>query len=248
MFTRRSFLSSLFASTVSVPAAMATPTLKGDKWNEAYDIVIVGGGAGGFSAAVEAAKLGLSAVVIEKQAFYGGSSVLCGGAFTFVGTEDQKERGIKDSDELFFDDMRKVGGYKNDPELIKAYMKYDKDIYDYITKDRGIKPHSVIAVSGMSAARSHGFNPGEVVKAMHDDAVARGVKVLLNTRVERLVWDAEKQRIVGVQCDQKGKQLYIEAKKGVLLAAGGFARNKAMLEKYNPLMANIRAEGGMANV
>ena len=63
------------------------------KWDAEYDIVIVGGGAAGLSAATVAADEKLSAVLFEKQSFLGGSSVLNGGMFTVAGTKEQEKQG-----------------------------------------------------------------------------------------------------------------------------------------------------------
>ena len=71
------------------------------KWDAEYDIVIVGGGVAGLSAAAVAADEKLSAVLFEKQSFLGGSSVLNGGMFTVAGTKEQEKQGIKDSQDLF---------------------------------------------------------------------------------------------------------------------------------------------------
>lgn len=254
MFSRRTFLKSgltgLFGTTaaLSVATVSAQPTmLKDQEWTGKYDVVIVGGGGGGMSAAAEAAKKGLSVLVVEKMPLIGGSSILCGGSFTLAETKDQRENNIPDTNEKFFNDMRKVGGNVNDPELIKAYIKGAKEQYDYITNDLKFKPYRIVAGAGMSEPRAHMFKPGDVVAAMQKDAVAHGAKILLNTRAVRLIWDPQAEKIVGVECESKGKKLFFEATKGVILTSGGFSRNKDLLNKYNPLMARADAEGGMGN-
>jgi 3-oxosteroid 1-dehydrogenase len=58
----------------------------------------------------------------------------------------------------------------------------------------------------------------------------RGVPVWLNTRVEQLV--VEDGRVMGAAAEREGQPITIRANRGVVLAAGGFARNKEMREKY----------------
>src|SRR3546814_8184356 len=58
------------------------------------DVVVVGGGLAGHSAAIEASKAGKSVVVLEKMPEIGGSTVLSGGSFAFAGTPDQAEQEI----------------------------------------------------------------------------------------------------------------------------------------------------------
>jgi 3-oxosteroid 1-dehydrogenase len=58
----------------------------------------------------------------------------------------------------------------------------------------------------------------------------RDVPVWLNTRVKQLI--VEDGRVMGVAAERGGQPIRIRANRGVVLAAGGFARNKEMREKY----------------
>jgi 3-oxosteroid 1-dehydrogenase len=51
-----------------------------EQLKDKYDLIVVGSGAAGLVSAITAAKLGLSAVIIEKAAVWGGTSALSGGA------------------------------------------------------------------------------------------------------------------------------------------------------------------------
>lgn len=86
---RRNFLklSGAAALTASTPA-WAVPTNQPEKWDEEYDIVIIGAGGAGLAAGVESVKQGLKAIVIEKMPMIGGSSVLCGGKFAVARTPE----------------------------------------------------------------------------------------------------------------------------------------------------------------
>ena len=52
------------------------------RWDEEFDVIVVGSGAGGMTAALCAQAHGLSAVVIEKDALFGGTSAVSGGSST----------------------------------------------------------------------------------------------------------------------------------------------------------------------
>lgn len=69
---RRNFLklSGAAALTASTPA-WAVPTNQPEKWDEEYDIVIIGAGGAGLAAGVESVKQGLKAIVIEKMPMIG---------------------------------------------------------------------------------------------------------------------------------------------------------------------------------
>ena len=119
---RRAFLG-LGAAALASSSAFAVPVNRPQKFDESYDVVIIGAGGAGLAAATEAVKNKLSAIVIEKEAAIGGSSVICGGQWAVGGTDEQTKRGIKDSDELFVKDMMATGQNQNDLEVVKAYVK-----------------------------------------------------------------------------------------------------------------------------
>lgn len=224
--------------------AMAVPTSVPQKWDAEFDVVIVGAGGAGLTAGVVSLQKGMTAVVLEKMAIIGGSSLLCGGKYATYDTPLQREKGIKDSEKLFYEDMLKTGQYKNDPELVKVYVKASRDQYDYLTKERGIQPLEITAAAGMSVPRAHNFEPPVVMADLRKVFEEKGGKLMLRTKAERLTWDFQKNVISGVKASIGEKTIYIRAKKGVILAAGGFDRNPAMLEKYNPLMGKAAVVAG----
>ena len=71
----------------------------------------------------------------------------------------------------------------------------------------------------------------------------RGVPIELNTKMVRLI--EANGRVVGVLAKQNGKDYRIQAKKAVVLAAGGFERNQAMREQYLPDPTNQAWSGGV---
>lgn len=250
--SKRNFLKfNLLAFTTSATASLPTFARLHDepqKWTGVYDVVIVGAGGAGLAGAVEAIKLGLSAIIVEKMPFSGGSSALCGGSFTVPQTPFQQAAGITDSPEKFIEDMLKVGKGKNDPELLKSYVVGAQKQLKFITEERGIKPYEVAVFAGMSVPRAHNFKPSEVLIDMTKYVTTNGVKIMYNTTAQRLIWNAKAKVVEGVECLTKdNKTIFLKAKKGILLASGGFARNKKLLEKYNPLMVAADPEGGMGN-
>lgn len=77
------------------------------------DLVVVGGGLAGVSAALTAAEAGADVILLEKQPELGGSSAMSGGLLAFADTDLQRRQGITDSSELLFNDLREVGKREN---------------------------------------------------------------------------------------------------------------------------------------
>ena len=65
--------------------------------SEAYDVVVIGAGAGGMTAAAVAAAEGLSVLVIEKTEFVGGTTAWSGGMVWIPGNAQMKQAGLNDS-------------------------------------------------------------------------------------------------------------------------------------------------------
>ena len=229
--------SSLLATTLPVLAAKP-------QFDRSYDVVIVGAGGAGLAAACRAAELGLKPIVLEKVGLIGGSSLLCGGQYSTFGTDLQKAKGKEDTAELFYNDMIKTGKGENDPKVVKAYVDMSKKQYDFITKTLNIQPKGVMAASGMSVPRAHTFDPTQIIPAMAKYAKDHGAEIVLNAPVLRLVRDPDTDRIIGVKAMINKQPVFIEAKKGVILASGGFSRNPKLLAKFNPVMAKADAISG----
>nr|MBF0681101.1 FAD-binding protein [Pseudomonas sp.] len=82
------------------------------------DLIILGAGLAGHTAALQAAESGCQVLLVEKTGSYGGSTVLSSGSFAFAGTEAQRAAGYEDSGETLADDIRSASGNLADPELV----------------------------------------------------------------------------------------------------------------------------------
>ena len=101
--SRRSFLKRTGGAAIIAGMAAGGVTLSQEaqaargampkKWDETYDVVVVGSGFAGLSAAIEAKNAGASVTVIEKMPVHGGNSIINGGAFSAADTKMQAEAG-----------------------------------------------------------------------------------------------------------------------------------------------------------
>ncbi len=110
------------------------------KWDETYDVVVIGSGFAGLAAAIEAKNGGAKDVaVLEKMPVHGGNSIINGGDFCAPGTKLQKENGVEDSAELLLKDMLRAGLYLNHPELAKTVAYGAKDALEWTESYLGMQ-------------------------------------------------------------------------------------------------------------
>jgi 3-oxosteroid 1-dehydrogenase len=107
-------------------------------WDEEFDLVNVGSGAGGLAAAIAAGDSGLRAVVLEKTPRVGGNTVWSYG-IVWVGNNDfARDQGIDDS----FDQARAyldyLGGGRNDPDVTASFIEHAPSAIRYFTANANI--------------------------------------------------------------------------------------------------------------
>ncbi|MGI6038385.1 MAG: flavocytochrome c [Limnochordia bacterium] len=200
------------------------------------DVVVIGGGGAGLSAANAAAEGGASVILLEKMPFLGGSTILSGGAISFAGTDLQKERGIVDSNELYYEEMLREGRNKNIPALVQTYIDEQLATYYWLV-DQGVEFVDVGQGGGMSVARAHYVNTVQFINALAASAESKGVDIQKNTTAVQLLTKPGTKEVVGVLAEKDGQEITYLARKGVVLASGGFGRDAGLLEKFVPVMA-----------
>ena len=213
-------------------------------WDLEADLVIVGAGLAGYCAALEAAESNARVLLLEKMRDVGGTSGMSGGLFAFAGTDLQRERGIDDGEERLYDDLRKVGNCANDDALVRIYVKHQLDTYHWLRNKR-VQFGPPEASGGQSVPRSHTTNSAAVIQTLAACARDAGaITCMTETPARRLVRDAGGERVSGVLAMREGREIAIRAKRGVILAAGGFSRNQKLLECFAPLQVGVNTVCG----
>ncbi len=250
--SRRSFLK----GTVLGAAALAgTSVLAGcgpksagvtglpEKWDKETDIVVVGFGGAGASAAIGAREAGAEAIVLEKQPGGGGSTSISGGIIYAANTSVQKANGIEDSADKMYQHYMNAGMGFNDPALSRiaadqSAANVERLLGLGVTFEAPTVTGAEYNVGSEPIARAHTANYGELAggaayfRALEDGARNAGAEVLVETEAKDLVVDGTGQ-VVGVKAVSGGAEMFIKARKAVVLASGGFTRSEEMLRAYS---------------
>ena len=203
-----------------------------------YDVVVIGAGGAGFSAAIEAHNAGAKVVMIEKMPQVGGNSLISGAEMNAARNWIQPRLGIlDDSPERHADDTFKGGDGKGDPAVIKTLaqgaLPAAKWARDYI----GVRyePDNLFFFGGHTRKRALipiGQTGTEYITKFSAKAAELGIPIITDMKAEELI--KTDGRVSGVKCTMKGKVYTFNAKGGVVLATGGFGANAAMVKKYAP--------------
>ncbi|ULQ47790.1 FAD-dependent oxidoreductase [Flagellatimonas centrodinii] len=282
-------------------------------WDEEFDVVVVGSGAGGMTAALCAAGEGLKALVIEKSEFYGGTSAVSGGGIWIPCNDDIEKNGGRDSYEAALGYVKlltegevpesRIAAYlQNAPEMVRhlarqfgvrfrsvpLYPDYYPDKPGGLDGHRSMEPvefnaallgeefdrqrppfkgTQVMGRLSMNQVEAHTlFTKGKgwiglIMKMMlrywldlgwrfktkRDRRMTLGqalvgqlryalqqqqVPLWLETGLTDLVHD--NGRVTGVVAQRGGRAIRLRARRGVILASGGFESNQQMREQYLP--------------
>lgn len=206
---------------------------------EEADIVVIGSGGAGLSAALTAAQNGKKVIVLEKQAIIGGNTNRAEGGMNAAGTKQQIEHGITDDTPLrMSQDAQKGGHYLNNPELTLMLGENAKYAEEWLLSLGANFCHRMGRGGGQTAARGHGPCDGSPVGKEVMRVLTGAIKKMpsieiraMNQATEIVMKDG---KAVGVKAVGRDKKEYTIDSKAVVLAAGGFGANAKMIEKLRP--------------
>ncbi|MDD3251148.1 MAG: flavocytochrome c [Lachnospiraceae bacterium] len=223
-------------ATADQLAAVTAETVK-DAREDSYsaDVIIVGAGGAGLSAAISAAEGGAKVIVLEKMSMPGGNTLISGGEMAAPGNWLQKEEGIEDSKDQFYEDILKGGDNENDPELVRILADNALPAAEWLRDDVGVTFEDYeLFFGGHSVKRSLvplNASGVELIDKLTKKAESLGVEIHTSTPAKELVQTDGK--VTDVKAEYEGQEITYHADRGVILATGGFGSNLEMRKKYN---------------
>jgi DNA-binding NarL/FixJ family response regulator/succinate dehydrogenase/fumarate reductase flavoprotein subunit len=214
-------------------------------WSRTVDVVVVGSGTG-MMAALRAAAGGLDVLVLEKAEHIGGTMGISGGGLWIPNNYLMHAAGISDSRDEAIEYIRHATLGQSDPALAEAFVdqcnaaiEFLRGLgieWDFMPNFNDYYPHFP---GGKSRGRTlrpvstegRPLAGAELTGLMLNAANQYGVEFQLETSATRLIVDNE-GAVVGVVGEAHGRESYIKARCGVVLAAGGFDHNEAMVKNF----------------
>lgn len=207
--------------------------------DQTFDVVIVGSGGAGFSAAIEAAEAGKKVAIVEKMPAVGGNTLLSGGEMNAPGNWVQKNLGIKgDSVETYYEDTMKGGDNVGDPKMVRIMAENALDSAEWLRDEIKVEflDDQLFQFGGHSYKRALipvGHTGAEPVSKLKAKADELKIPIFLNMKANELIQD-DKGKITGVKAqDKDDTQITFHATDAVILTTGGFGSNIDMRKKYN---------------
>lgn len=213
------------------------------------DVVVVGGGSAGCSAATRAGELGMSVILVELADKTGGTSIMTEGLFA-INSHWQKELGVNPPDlgyDLFTDAMDYHHWLANG-HLLRTLMDESAANLDWM-ESIGIAFKGTGTMCGNEYNTWHVYETreGEISGAVYVEqwraaAENAGVQILTNTKaIDTLMEDGAVSAVV---CSQGGDYLKIETK-AVVYACGGYGDNEQLVEEFTGMNGDQYISMGM---
>ena len=258
------------ASATAAHAEEAGAFWMPEAWDDEADVVIVGYGAAGVSAGIASIKAGIEPLVLEvaPRELRGGNSGVCGGGWICASDIDTYTNFLWRLN-LCNDDIEEIRQFAESlagiedwiDELDIPYMFTHRNSFNFYPKafpemaetmdnsmkgvaENGIEHHAMADEDGNQAMGGRFFY--EPMAAVYEDEL--GGRVLYETRGRDLVQNPITKEVLGVIAEKAdGTKIAIKARKGVILATGGYEANHDMTENFIKPNMNIGVTGSPFN-
>lgn len=205
-------------------------------WDYSADVVVMGAGTTGLSAAIEAVTAGVKVIVLEKEP----SSLLadsghCAGTLSAAGTTYQAAKGITDSPDIYYAELTGPGtDARINPALARLIADNGAPNIAWLTQ-QGItwQTYCPLLDGQSTAPRLMAAVPNSQTypSTLNASATAKGVTFLYNTPVTGLIRDPT-NGVIGVTAKTATKVINVKASRAVVLAAGDASANIKFLEMF----------------
>ena len=229
------------------PLVLATPfSALAARPDERFDVVVVGAGGAGLSAAIAAADIGARVIVLEKMPVVGGNTQLAAGGMNAAATPTQAAKGVKDDWHWMYEDTMKGGRNRNQADLVELMTRESASAAAWLAS-LGAQLPGLVRSGGARVDRTlqpvggPAFGP-YITRLLLDNALRRGVVVRTYSRVTELLPTTE-GAIQGVRVQDRRGDDYTIHTKAVVLASGGYGSSPERVARHRPEFARFTSTG-----
>lgn len=225
--------------------------------NNLYDIIIVGTGLAGLTAAHEAYKITegqLKILLLESQSTFGGNSKKATSGINLIKTQTQAKNNITDGYSIFYNDTKKSSGDTADEHLIDTLVQNSELFFEFFAK-MDINLSNVAILGGHSKARTHRPDKGTIGYTLTSNLFERiahstNVEIQFNTKVTKILISHDEKKIIGVEVETGNEKRRILGKT-VILATGGYAydffSSNSLIKEFVPELFNLPTTNGIGS-
>ena len=231
------------SSLTSVTAGAAA--LQADKWDDEADVVVVGTGGAGFAAAIEAKDAGATVLMVDKARWFGGRTIHSTGDCQMPASHIQRKAGVEDHVEWAFEDYYENGERRAVPQVLRVFVEGAADTALWLEKlgivwspPRMQTPDCRVrrSITPMASPNYKGAGGISLIDVFHQHAVKRAIPIKLEHKLLGLIRPDPKGAVRGIQVQHGSQILNIKARRGIILATGGYNANHRMLRASHPLL------------
>jgi fumarate reductase flavoprotein subunit len=213
------------------------------------DVLVIGAGACGLSAAIAAHDGGASVAIVEKRDRPGGNSSLSTGSVPGAGSRFQAAAGIVDSPAQMIADLRRIAGDTEDPALLRRMSEVSAETVEWLVDRVEARMQLITAYKhiGHTVERLHAPKSRRGQDLVDDLLAAmakRAIPLAVGNTVEDLI--IENGRVAGAVVDTDGKKSRITARH-IVLAVNGFAADRSLVQQYCPEIAGAQYFGALGS-
>ncbi len=203
---------------------------------ETVDVVIIGAGASGMAAAIEANGFGHKVVILEKMPYVGGNTLRATAGINGLNTPQQSAFNIEDDETLFKQDIFESGHDSNNEVMIDLMVKESAQAISWLTL-QGVDLQDVGILAGHSVARTHRPSGGKpvgraVVEALYAKLIELDIDLRTEHKAIEIVLDTA-GAVSGVKIEDKSGKVYHINTRNVIIATGGFGGSPETFVYYN---------------
>lgn len=190
------------------------------------DVLIIGGGGAGASAAIEADQAGVRAMIVTKLRIGDANTMMAEGGI-------QAADKPNDSPAVHYLDAFGGGHFAAKPELVKTLVTKAPEAIKWLN-DLGVEfdkePDGTMITThggGTSRKRMHAakdYTGAEIMRTLRDEVINRGIPVIDFTAAVEIILDNKGNAAGAVLMNMETKELLVARAKTVIIATGGAGR------------------------